>query len=65
MDISEEAFCVEIYKKKTDPNPTTSIKHRAFYSNRKNPFSVATLLGDKTSEIVVIKESQRILYAAL
>ena len=34
---------------KMPPAPVpTSIKHRAFYSYRKKPFSVATLFGEKT-----------------
>ena len=67
MDMSEEQFCMELYKKKRTwtchknhfvwkftrkmPDPlsgarvNTSIEHRAFYCDRKNPFSVATLFG--------------------
>ena len=47
MDISQEQFCVEIYRKMPDPLVNTSIEHRAFYTHRKNPFSVATLFGEK------------------
>ena len=32
--------------------PPTSIKHRAFYPYRKNPFSVATLFGEHVGETV-------------
>ena len=42
-----EPFCVEIYRKNAGPPENTLIQHRAFYSYRKNPFSVATLFGEK------------------
>ena len=47
MNISQEPFCVEIYKTNAGPPVNTSIEHRAFYSYRKIPFSVATLFGGK------------------
>ena len=80
MDISEEPFCVEFYRKNDGPQSrarhfvgacaverhmdisqepgknagpvsrervNTSIEHRAFFSYGKNPFSVATLFGEK------------------
>ena len=49
QEISQEPFCVEISRKMSDPPVNTSIKHRAFYCDRKNPFSVATLFGEKSS----------------
>ena len=33
--------------KMPDPLVNTSIEHRAFHCDRKNPFSVATLFGEK------------------
>ena len=35
--------------KMPNTNENTSIKHQAFYTFRKNPFSVATLFGEKVS----------------
>ena len=51
MDISQEPFCVEIYRENAGPpgEVNTSIEHRAFYTYRKNPFSVATLFGEKVT----------------
>ena len=39
-------LCGNLQEKNPDPPVNTSIEHRAFYSYRKNPFSVATLFGD-------------------
>ena len=46
MGISQEPFCVEIYRKNAAHCPPTSIEHRACNPYRKNPFSVATLFGE-------------------
>ena len=46
MDISQEPFFAVIYRKKCR-TLLTSIKHRAFYCDCKNRFSVATLFGDQ------------------
>ena len=42
------------------PNPpvNTSTEHRAFYSYRKNPFSVATLFGEKIYVSLLAKKTQ-------
>ena len=39
-------FAWKFTGKMPDPPVNTSIEHRAFYTHRKTPFSVATLLGD-------------------
>ena len=48
MDISQEPIYAVIYRKMPGPTVNTSIEHRAFYSYRKNPFSVATLSGEES-----------------
>ena len=52
MDIAQEPFCVEIYRTNAGPRVPTSIKHGPFYSYRKNPFSVATLFGEKRKSVI-------------
>ena len=50
MDISQEPFWMEMYRKMPHANPTTWIKHRALIhrSYRENAFSVGTVFGEKT-----------------
>ena len=40
-------FCGNLQEKMPHTSPPTLIKHRAVYTYRKNPFSVATLFGKK------------------
>ena len=42
-------FCGNLQEKMPAPSVNTSTEHRAFYCDRKNLFSVATLCGEKYS----------------
>ena len=47
-NFTRSIFCGNLQEKNPHTTPPTSIEHRAFSSYRKNPFSVATLFGEKT-----------------
>ena len=47
MDISQEPFCAEIFRKMPDAPDTTSIEHWALTIIPYEPLSVATLFGEK------------------